>query len=592
MSQVPGVRGFQFAADRKESSSKESSLNERGCANPSYVMPMNLQKISPPKQNIPIPMASEAENANFLPKLPVVLKSQQLEMESPWPPSNLVRSLSLPPDRTSSSSVTSVTTDLGLGTLYASSGEEPRKKFQDHKDRLQHFSGSVSADLDGVSENASNHITPSSCSGTELGGQVDPKDFKSLWRALAEKIGWQDEAICTISQTISRCRTGHGRRHGSNHKGDIWLSFLGPDKVGKKKIAAALAELIFDNRETLISVDLSSEDGISHSNSIFDRQDVNSYEVKFRGKTVVDYIAEELSKKPHSVVFLENVDKADCLAQNSLSQAIRTGKFPDSHGREISINNMIVVATSGNTKVNKNILFGREHIKFSEDRILEAKGWKMQILIGCVAGNATRTSGTNVVIMQRKGTSNPVSANKRKLIDPSDSREQDKTLEIPRRAHKASKSCLDLNLPVEEMEEENDYENCDSDSTSENSEAWLEDFFDRVDENVIFKPFDFDALAKELLKEISLSFQKTVGSEALLEIDPEVMLQILAAAWLSERRRAVEDWVEQVLRRSFAEAQQRYCLTAHSVVRLVACEGHIVEERAPGVCLPARVILN
>uniref|UniRef100_A0A5B6ZHI0 Clp R domain-containing protein n=1 Tax=Davidia involucrata TaxID=16924 RepID=A0A5B6ZHI0_DAVIN len=592
-SQVPGVRDSQFAVDGKESSSKESYLHESGCASRSSFMPMDLQKISPPKQNIPISVASEAENASFQPKLPVEFsKSQQLEMGNSWPLSYPMRSLSIPPDHTSSSSVTSVTTDLGLGTLYASTVEEPSKKFQEHKDRLQYFSGSVSADLDGVSENASNQITRSSCSGAELGGQLDPRDFKSLWRALAEKVGWQDEAICTISQTISRCRTGHGRRHGSNHKGDIWLSFLGPDKVGKKKIAAALAELIFSSRENLISVDLSSEDGISHTNSIFDHRYVNSYEVKFRGKTIVDHIAEELSKKPHSVVLLENVDKANFPAQKSLYQAITTGKFPDSHGREISINNMIFVTTSRITKVDKNIQSGREHIKFSEERILEAKGWQMQILIGCVAGNATRTNGTNVVVMPRKAASNPLSANKRRLIDTSDSSGQDTTSEIPKRAHKASKSCLDLNLPAEEMEEENDYGNCDSDSTSESSEAWLEDFFDQVDEKVTFRPFDFDALAKEVLKEISLSFQNTLGSEALLEIDPEVMLQILAAAWLSERRRAVEDWVEQVLRRSFAEAQQRYCLTAHSVVRLVACEGHIVEERAPGVCLPARVILN
>ncbi|KAA8543727.1 hypothetical protein F0562_022096 [Nyssa sinensis] len=581
LSQVPGVRSFPFSADGKGSSSKESSLDKSGCTTPNYFMPLNLQKISPPEQNIPIPMASEAENANFQPKLPVALKNQQREMESPWPTSYLMCSLSLPPDRTSSSSITSVTTDLGLGTLYAS-GEEPGKKFHD---RLQHFSGSVSADLDEVSGNASNLITRSSCSGTELGGQMDPNDFKSLWRALAEKVGWQDEAIYTISQTVCRCRTGHGRRHGSNDKGNIWLSFLGPDKVGKKKIAVALAELIFSSRENLVSVDLSSEDGI------FGRQDVSSYEVKFRGKTVVDYIAEELSKKPHLVMLLEHVDKANFPAQNSLSQAIRTGKFPDSHGREISINNTIFVTTSRVTKVDKNIPSGKENITFSEERILEAKGWQMQILIGCVGGNAIRTNGTNVVVMPMKATLNPLSANKRKLNNTTDSTEQGNTLEIPKRAHKASKSCLDLNLPADEMEEKNDYGNYDGDLASENSEAWLEDFFGQVDEKVIFKPFDFDALAKEVLKKISQSFQNTIGSEALLEIDPEVMVQILAAAWLSDGRRAIEDWVDQVLGTSFAEARKRYCLTGHSVVKLVACEDHIMEEQAPGVYLPARIIL-
>ncbi|KAE8734859.1 hypothetical protein F3Y22_tig00000715pilonHSYRG00402 [Hibiscus syriacus] len=37
-----------------------------------------------------------------------------------------------------------------------------------------------------------------------------------------------------------------------------------------------------------------------------------------------DLIAEELRKKPHSVVFFENVDKADYGVQHSLDMAIRT----------------------------------------------------------------------------------------------------------------------------------------------------------------------------------------------------------------------------------------------------------------------------
>ncbi|XP_059663846.1 protein SMAX1-LIKE 7-like, partial [Cornus florida] len=583
-SQVTGVQGFQVVVDGKENSSKESPLNESGSK--FSFMPMDLRKIFPPKPNITGSGVSDAEKANLQRKLPLeVSKSQQLELESHWPPSYHLHSLNLP-DRTSPSSVTSVATELGLGTLYASAAEKPRKnRIQDHKDSPQYLA-SVSAEFDGVSENALNRTQSSSCSGTGLGGLLDPKDFKSLWRGLAEKAGWQDEAIYTISQTVSRCRTGHGRRHGSNQKGDIWLSFVGPDKVGKRKIATALAEMIFGNRESLVAVDLSSEDGISHSNSIFDRQDLSSHGVKFRGKTVVDYIAEEMSKKPQSVVLLENVDKADFLVQTSLSQAIRTGKFPDSRGREMGVYNMIFVTTSKIKKVKQNMLSRSVQVKFSEERILEAKGWQMQILIGCGGGNANKADGTNVLVMPSKGASNPVSASKRKLFDASCTK-QDNILQIPKRAHKAS--CLDLNLPVEEMEGENDYENYNSDSASENSEYWLEDFFEQLDENVIFKPFDFDALAAEVLKEISRSLQKTVGSEAFLEIDEEVLVQMLAAAWLSDRKRSVEDWIDRVLSTSFVEARQRCHLTGHSLLKLVTCEGRLMEQQAPGVCLPARI---
>ncbi|CAL5334012.1 unnamed protein product [Camellia sinensis] len=561
------VEGFHFLADRKESSSKNSSSNETESSNLISSTLIDLRKVSPLKQKTVSPVASEVENADFQPTILIeASKSHQ-------------------PNRTSPSSATSLTTDLGLGTLYAVSSQEPGKlKFEHHKSRL-HYSGSTTAEFHGVSENASNHIaSPSSCSGPELGRQVNPKDFKSLWRALTEKVGRQSEAICTISQTISRCRTGHGRLCGSNHKGDIWLSFVGHDKVGKKRIAAALAEIMFGRRESLISVDLSSVDGMSCSNSIFDCQDLNSYDVKFRGKTVIDYIAEELSRKPRSVVLLENVDKADLPAQDSLSRAIRTGKFPDSRGREISINNAIFVITSNTTKVNRENISEKEHVEFSEERVLGAKGWQMQILVGCV-DDATRTNGMSVSVMSRKENSKPISRNKRKLLDMNDS------LEMPKHAHKESKLSLDLNLPVEESEE-NNYGNCDGDSNLENLEVWLEDLFGQVDETVVFEPLDFNALADKVLMEIDRSFKKTVGSEALLEIDEEAMVGILAAGWLSDNKRAVEDWIEQVLSRSFAEAQQRYCLTTQSILKLVACEGLFVEEQAPGVCLPARITLN
>ncbi|KAK9280167.1 hypothetical protein L1049_013854 [Liquidambar formosana] len=592
--QIPGTEGFQFVADRKESSSKDSSLSESGCANIGPCMPKDLQKGSPPKQGRLISVASEAENANFLSKLPVkISNSQQLQTESPWFRPKPPPDLSLPPDCISSTSVASVTTDLGLGTLYASPSQELKKfKFQDHKEHHQYFLDSVSVEFDRVNENTSKQIAKSSyCSRPDIGGRLDLRDFKSLWRVLVEKVGWQDEVICTISRTISCCRNrnGNGKHPGSNVKGDIWLSFLGPDKVGKKKIAAALAEIMFGSRESLISVDLSFQNGINQSNSIFDRQESNGYDVKFRGKTVVDCIAGELGKRPHSVVFLENVDKADLLAQTSLSQAIKTGKFPDSHGREISVNDMVFVTTSTITKGNKNFISGS--VEYSEERILKAKCWQMQIVFGCVSGDASRSSGTNVLVTLGKGTSSSISANKRKLIEVSDSTKLDETSEIPKRAQKASKSYLDLNLPVEEMEDI-EYGNCDSDSMSDNTESWLEDFFDQVDEKVIFKPFDFDVLADKILKEISLNLQRTVGSEVLLEIDREVMEQILAAAWLADKKRAVEDWIEGVLSRSFAEARQRHCLTSQSVMKLVACEGLFMEEEAPGVCLPARIFLN
>ncbi|KAK1321599.1 hypothetical protein QJS10_CPA03g01232 [Acorus calamus] len=437
--------------------------------------------------------------------------------------------------------------------------------------------------LKGTSAPVDKQVTGSA----DMYDKFNSSDFKELCRSLMEKVGRQEEAICAISQTVVRCRTGKERRLGASMKGDVWLSFLGPDRVGKKKIAVALAELIFGSKENFICVDFSLQEGLACSNKIFDRQGMNGYDEKFRGKTVVDHIASEISRKPLSIVFLENVDKADLLVQNSLSQAIRTGKISDSHGREISVNNAMFIATAREIK-SKASLPRNECVTFSEERILEAREWQMQILVG--SSSEARSSGSNVKVTS---ATKPVFLNKRKLNRAYDHKEQCGSLETSKRAHKASNVCLDLNLPVEEMEmNDADFSNDDTDCSSDSSEAWLEEFFDLVDETVVFSRFNFDALANKLLMKISDCFRSAVGSQGMLEIDSKVMDHILAATWLSDDTGAPDNWVKQVLVRSFSEARQRYNISAHTVLKLVHREDTIMEEHALGIRLPARITLN
>ncbi|KAJ6424822.1 hypothetical protein OIU84_025566 [Salix udensis] len=454
-------------------------------------------------------------------QLEEVPRLQQKEKESPCftpcPLSNVI----LPANQTSSLSATSVTTHLGLGTLYTASAREHNiTKLHDPVEHPQHLacSGSV-----GFDDNISLQIAQSSsCSGQSSGGKLNLRDFKSVMRAISEKVGWQDRAIHAIGEAVSHCKAGHRRHHGSNSKVDISLILLGPDRIGKKKIASALAEVMFGSTQSFISLDLGSHDKVSSSNSIFDSQELHYDDELGRSMTFVDCIASKLSKKPHSLIFLENVDKADPLVQHSLSYALRTGKFPDSRGREISTSNTIFVATSTITK-------------------LPVKGSEMKVRI---SGDIT-SAVSNV--------------NKRKLDATSDSMEQESSCESSKRAHKALRSNLDLNLPVEDTGECANYGDNDSDSISESSQAWLEDYSNQVDENVVFKSFDFDSLAEKIVKEISKQFQMAFGNEILLEIDDEVMVQILAASWLSEKKRAMEDWIEESKLLEYACLQESIC---------------------------------
>ncbi|KAG5253820.1 protein SMAX [Salix suchowensis] len=571
---------------RSNISSRDSSLNESQCVDLNLGICLNKQKTFPAIHCVD----SETKDVNHGSKqLEEVPRLQQKEKESPCFTPCSLSNVILPANQTSSLSAPSVTTHLGLGTLYTASAREHNiTKLHDPVEHPQHLacSGSV-----GFDDSISLQIAQSSsCSGPSSGGKLNLRDFKSVMRAISEKVGWQDRAIHAIGEAVSRCKAGHRRRHGSNSKADISLILLGPDRIGKKKIASALAEVMFGSTQSFISLDLGSHDKVSSSNSIFDSQELHYDDELGRSMTFVDCIASKLSKKPHLLIFLENVDKADPLVQHSLSYALRTGKFPDSRGREISTNNTIFVATSTITVGNINFLPEKESIRFSEEMILGAKSWEMQILVEHTAEATSKGSEMKVGI-SRDITSAVSNVNKRKLDATSDSMEQESSCESSKRAHKASRSNLDLNLPVEDTGEHANYGDNDSDSISESSQAWLEDYSNQVDEKVVFKSFDFDSLAEKIVKEISKQFQMAFGYEILLEIDDEVMVQILAASWLSEKKRAMEDWIEEVVGRGFRKAKLKSQFSAQCVVKLVNCKGLVVKEQAPGIRLPSRINL-
>ncbi|KAK9126082.1 hypothetical protein Scep_014928 [Stephania cephalantha] len=591
--------GFPFAVkvDTHISSSVNETVKGTACENVFPIMSTGLQKFPLMEKEIPKPVVSEARSDNSASELEGRRsKSEGLQLQSYQLPECSTSRLSNPSRDMSPSSPVSVATDLGLGTIYAPSSTEELNKpsYQAHKERLMDISGCLPSKVNVLNSNILNpSIRSSSGCSPDLSSQVELKDFKALYRCLVEKVGRQNEAIHVICQTIARCRTGNDERpRRSSTRQDIWFSFVGPDRIAKKKIAAALAEIIFGSRHNLICVDLSPQNGSTHSNTILDCHEISGYDVKHRGKTVVDIIADEIIKKPPSVVFLENIDKADLLAQRSLSQAIITGKFQDTHGREISINNSIFLTTARVLKDNKeSTSFEKDLAKFKEERISEARRLEMRILIDCIPEVKSIGDPTSKVrVTSRKGS---FELNKRKRSGIGDLEGHDEKLESMKPPLKTSK-CLDLNLPIEEMEQEcSDSKSSDSECISENSKLWLEDLIDQMDGALLFKPFDFDMLANNILKEISSILISTVCSEVLLEIDYEVMEQLLAAAWISNGICAIKDWLEHILGGCLTEAQKRCSLnSSRTLLKLQNCEGMYVKDLALGVCLPARIPLN
>ncbi|XP_024024683.1 protein SMAX1-LIKE 7 isoform X2 [Morus notabilis] len=590
----PTIIGFK-SAEVKGDDANQSSINvhvssdeTNKCMDLNSCVPEEEEKMSASLTNNPRPVVSKDRNESFSSSLwEKPSKDEDLESGGARSSPCSMSSSSMGDGNQirSPASATSVTTDLGLGTCFSSGCKKLKKpQNQNHAELQRDISVSFSENVDLVNGHVFYHTaqSPSLSSPDNNHRQFDPRDVKMLFGALLERVGWQWEAISAISQTIV-CHRTREKCHGAIHRGDIWLNFVGPDRSGKKKIASALAEVLYGNRENLICVDLNSQNGMIHS-------ETSGYDVKFRGKTVCDYIAGEMCKKPLAVVFLENVDKSDVVVRNSLSQAISTGKFSDSYGREVSTNNRIFVTTSTSTK-NHNIPNSRmESSNYSEERISKTKGRPLRFMIEFATRDNGGVSQSRIVC---EGISNPAFVNKRKLIGVSEPLEQYNSLDMAKRAQKKSSTNLDLNLPAADNEVQHTIEGSpEDDSFSDNSEPWLQDFLDQVDETVVFKSVDFDALAGKIFKEIKNGFHKSVHSKCLLEIDSKVMEQLLAAVYFSDGHKVVEDWVEQVLSKGFSEIQKRHNLTAHSVVKLITCEGLSLEDQPPTVYLPSRIILN
>jgi len=129
--------------------------------------------------------------------------------------------------------------------------------------------------------------------------------------------------------------------------------------------------------------------------------------VKFRGKTTLDFIVGEFCKKRFSVVFLENVDKADVLVQNSLSQAIKTRKLIHSH-REVGVNNAIFVTSFSGHQA-------KDPYNYSEERIAKVKVTPIKIAVEHVSGDI-RSQRVSVADGSIERISNLVLVNERKFI--------------------------------------------------------------------------------------------------------------------------------------------------------------------------------
>jgi ATP-dependent Clp protease ATP-binding subunit ClpA len=186
----------------------------------------------------------------------------------------------------------------------------------------------------------------------------DTSKLKSLQEVIQSKIIEQNEAVKTIVQAIKRSYAGIG---GENKTIGNFL-FIGPTGVGKTALAKELANAMDIN---------------------FARIDMSEYMEKHSVSRLIGappgyvgfeqggLLTEIVKKHPHSVLLLDEVEKAHPDVMNILLQIMDDAKLTDNNGVVSDFSHVILIMTSNLGTKEANVMGFNRDVGVKEDNALK-----------------------------------------------------------------------------------------------------------------------------------------------------------------------------------------------------------------------------
>ncbi len=158
----------------------------------------------------------------------------------------------------------------------------------------------------------------------------------NLEKKLAIRVIGQDEAIKAAASAIRRSRAGLG----DPYRPIASFIFLGPTGVGKTELSRSLSQVLFGDQEAMVRLDMSE---------YMERHNVARLigaPPGYVGFEEGGQLTEAVRRRPHSIVLLDEIEKAHPDVFNVLLQVLEDGRLTDGQGRAVDFTNTVIIATS------------------------------------------------------------------------------------------------------------------------------------------------------------------------------------------------------------------------------------------------------
>ncbi len=177
----------------------------------------------------------------------------------------------------------------------------------------------------------------------------DREKLINLEDILHKRVIGQNYAIEKITNAIKRSRV----RIRDESKPIASFMFVGPTGVGKTETAKALASSYYGNEKQMIRLDMSEYQDIDSIRRLIGTED---------GQTI-GLLTSAINEKPHSLVLIDEIEKAHPKIQYLFLQILDDGRLTDALGRTVSFSDAFIIMTSnvGTSDIVKAIEEGKDN---------------------------------------------------------------------------------------------------------------------------------------------------------------------------------------------------------------------------------------